>query len=209
MSADPEVSMVVHEVLIPAREGRGVRLAAGQLLDLVDVEGDQVADLVAYDAANPDEYLSPAHTAAVNTSLHLRVGDAVYSNHRNPLLRIERDDVGRHDIVVPCCDAERYAYSYGVTDHRSCLDNLLQARDLLGLAIPVRGENAWNVFMHNRVTDDGEIVTDAADHPAGSTITLRAERDLIVLVSACPQDLSPCNNWDPTPMRLVVREVAP
>jgi uncharacterized protein YcgI (DUF1989 family) len=63
--------------------------------------------------------------------------------------------------------------------------------------------------MHNRVTDDGEIVTDAADHPAGSTITLRAERDLIVLVSACPQDLSPCNNWDPTPMRLVVREVAP
>lgn len=196
-------------VEIPAREGRGVHVAAGRLLDLVDVEGSQVADLVAYDAANPDEYLSPAHTAAVNTSIRLGVGSSLYSNHRHALLTIVRDDVGRHDLVVPCCDAERYLYSYGVTDHRSCLDNLLQARDLLGLDLPVRGENAWNVFMHNRVTDDGVVVTDPAMQPAGSTITMRAERDLVVLVSACPQDLSPCNNWDPTSMRLVVRDPEP
>lgn len=198
--------MIVNEVHIPAREGRGVVLAAGQVLDLVDLEGSQVADLVAYDAAEPAEYLSPAHTAAVNTSIGLRVGDAVYSNHRNPMLTILRDDVGRHDIVVPCCDAERYRYSYGVADHRSCLDNLHQARDLLGLHLPVRGENAWNVFMHNRVTEDGDVVTDPALQPAGSLIRLRAERDLVVLVSACPQDLSPCNNYDPTPMALVVHE---
>lgn len=198
--------MIVNEVPIPAKEGRGVVLAAGQLLDLVDVEGAQVADLVAFDAADPEEYLSPAHTAAVNTSIRLEVGDSLYSNHRNALLTIVRDDVGKHDIVVPCCDRERYLYSYGVADHRSCLDNLLQARDLLGLPLRVRGENAWNVFMHNRVTETGEVVTDPAVHPAGSTITLRAERDLVVLVSACPQDLSPCNNFDPTSMALLVRD---
>lgn len=198
--------MIVHTEHVPAREGRGVVLAAGQLLDVVDLEGSQVADLVAYDAANPDEYLSPAHTAAVNASIRLGVGDALYSNHRNALLTILRDDVGRHDIVVPCCDAERYLYSYGVADHRSCLDNLHQARDLLGLHLTVRGENAWNVFMHNRVTEDGEVVTDPAAQPAGSLIRLRAERDLVVLVSACPQDLSPCNDFDPTPMALVVHE---
>lgn len=197
--------MVVTEVVIPASEGRGVHLSAGQLLDLVDLEGSQVADLVAYDAADPSEYLSPAHTAAVNTSVRLAVGDALHSNHRNPLLTILRDDVGRHDLVVPCCDPERYEHSYGVTGHRTCLGNLEQARDLLGVEVEVRGENAWNVFMHNRLTDAGEIVTDPALHPAGSTLTLRAERDLVVLVSACPQDLSPCNNWDPTPMQLVVR----
>lgn len=198
--------MIVTDVVIPAREGRGVRIAAGQVLDLIDVEGCQVADLVAYDAANPQEYLSPAHTVAVNTSIGLEVGDAVVSNHRNPLLTVLRDDVGKHDLVVPCCDAERYAYSYGLPDHRSCLDNLLQARDLLGIDWPVRGENAWNVFMHNRVTADGTVVTDPALNAPGSTITLRAERDLVVLVSACPQDLSPCNNYDPTSMRLVVRD---
>lgn len=198
--------MIVQEEHIPAQEGRGVVLAAGQLLDVVDLEGSQVADLVAYDAADPEEYLSPAHTAAVNASVRLAVGDALYSNHRNPLLTILRDDVGRHDIVVPCCDRERYLYSYGVEDHRSCLDNLRQARDLLGLQLTVRGENAWNVFMHNRVTEDGEVVTDPAAQPAGSLIRLRAERDLVVLVSACPQDLSPCNAYDPTPMALVVHE---
>lgn len=197
------------EVLIPAREGRGLRVRAGQLLDLVDLEGSQVADLVAYVAEDPEEYLSPAHTAAVNTSIRLRVGDAVYSNHRNPLLTILRDDVGHHDIVVPCCDAERYEYSYGVVGHRSCLDNLLQARELLGADVDVRGEQAWNVFMHNRVTAEGEVVTDPAMQAGGSTITLRAERDLLVLVSACPQDLSPCNNYDPTPMQLVLRDGPP
>ncbi|MEO3855738.1 urea carboxylase-associated family protein [Acrocarpospora sp. B8E8] len=197
--------MIITEAVIPAGEGRGVRVAAGQLLDVIDLEGSQVADLVAYDADNPEEYLSPAHTAAVNTSLRLKVGHSVYSNHRNPLLTILRDDVGEHDIVVPCCDPERYAYSYGVTEHRNCLNNLRQARDLLGLGLVVRGENAWNVFMHNRVTADGEVVTDPATHPAGSTMTLRAERDLVVLISACPQDLSPCNNYDPTAMRFVVR----
>lgn len=197
---------VITDIHIPASEGRGVFISAGHELDLIDLEGSQVADLVAFCADNPHEYLSPAHTAAVNTSINLRAGDSVYSNHRNPLMTIVRDDVGRHDIVVPCCDNERYLYSYGVDGHRNCLDNLVQARDLLGLTLTVRGENAWNVFMHNRVTSDGEVVTDPALQAAGSLITLRAEQDLIVLVSACPQDLSPCNNFDPTSMQIVVRD---
>jgi uncharacterized protein YcgI (DUF1989 family) len=62
--------------------------------------------------------------------------------------------------------------------------------------------------MHNRITDEGVIVTDPALNPPGSLITLRAERDLVVLVSACPQDLSPCNNFDPTSMQLVVRDAS-
>jgi uncharacterized protein YcgI (DUF1989 family) len=60
--------------------------------------------------------------------------------------------------------------------------------------------------MHNRVTPEGKVVTDPAAHPAGATITLRAEMDVVALLSACPQDLTPCNDFDPTPMKLVVRE---
>lgn len=190
---------------IPAREGRGVRLRAGELLDIVDTEGRQVADLVAFDAADPEEYLSTGHTVSCNARVTLGVGDQVFTNHRNPAFTILADDIGKHDIVVPCCDPERYSRDYGLTDHRSCLDNLHQARDLLGADVVVRGENAWNVFMHNRVTEDGRVVTDPALNPPGSTITLRAERDLIVLVSACPQDLSPCNDFNPTAMALRVR----
>jgi uncharacterized protein len=202
------MSEVVHQVHIPAFEGRGVLLSAGQLLDIVDTEGQQVADLVAFDAHDSSEYLSTGHTISCNAKIGLTVGDQLFSNHRNPVFTIVSDDIGKHDIVVPCCDPERYSRDYGLADHPSCLGNLAQARDLLGADVVLRGENAWNVFMHNRVTTDGAVVTDPATNPPGSTITLRAERDLIVLVSACPQDLTPCNNFNPTSMDLIVREEA-
>lgn len=197
---------VREEVLIPAREGRGVRVKAGQLLDVVDVEGHQVGDLIAWFADDPSEYLSPTHTVSCNASILLKTGSQVFSNHRNPVFTIVRDDVERHDIIVPCCDQERYARDYDLPDHPHCLGNLHQARELLGETRELHGEMAWNVFMHNRVTDDGGVVTDRAEHEAGATITLEAYRDLVVLVSACPQDLTPCNDFNPTPMLLRVRD---
>lgn len=197
--------MPAQQVTVPAREGRGVRVAAGELLDVVDLDGHQVGDLVAWFADDPGEYLSPTHTVSCNASVALGAGSQVFSNHRNPVFTIVRDDVERHDIVVPCCDRERYERDYGLPDHPHCLGNLFQALELLGEDFDLRGEMAWNVFMHNRVTADGDVVTDPAAHPAGATITLRAERDLVVLLSSCPQDLTPCNDFNPTPMALVVR----
>lgn len=196
----------VTEVLVPAREGRGVRVGAGQVLDVVDVEGHQVADLVAWLAGYPSEYLSPAHTVSCNASIALTVGGHLFSNHRRPVFTVVRDDVGKHDLLVPCCDRQRYAHDFDQPDHPHCLGNLEQARELLGVEFELHGEQAWNVFMHNRVTQDSSVVTDAAAHPAGSTISLRAEHDLVVLVSACPQDLTPCNDFNPTPVLLRVRE---
>lgn len=193
------------EVLVPAREGRGVRVPKGWVLDVVDPEGHQVGDLVAWCEDDPGEYLSPAHTVSCNASIRITVGGRLFSNHRNAIFTVLRDDVGKHDIVVPCCDRERYANDFGQPDHAHCLGNLEQARDLLGVTYDLHGEQAWNVFMHNRVTDEGAVVTDPAAHPAGSTISLRAERDLVVLLSACPQDLTPCNDFNPTPMLLRVR----
>jgi len=193
-------------VTVPAREGRGIRVAAGELLDVIDLEGHQVGDLVAWFADDPSEYLSPTHTVSCNASIVLGTGSQVFSNRRDPVFTIVRDDVERHDIIVPCCDQQRYERDYGLPDHPHCLGNLFQALDLLGERVDLRGEMAWNVFMHNRVTDGGEVITDRAQHPAGSTITLRAERDLVVLLSSCPQDLTPCNDFNPTAMQLRVRE---
>jgi len=196
---------ILDEVLVPASQGRGIRVRKGQLLDIVDVEGQQVGDLVAYVEADPTEYMSPTHTVSCNKSIRLGTGSEVFSNHRNSVFTIERDDVEKHDIIVPCCDHERFFRDYGLTDHRHCLGNLEEARDLLGVEYELHGEQAWNVFMHNRVTDTGEVVTDPAGHGPGATITLRAHFDLVVLLSACPQDLTPCNNFDCTPMLMRVR----
>lgn len=197
---------IVEEVLVPASQGRGVFVKEGQLLDIVDVEGQQVGDLVARLQHDPTEYMSPTHTVSCNASILLRTGSQLFSNHRNPVFTIVRDDVEKHDIIVPCCDHERFERDYGLTDHKHCLGNLEQARDLLGVEYDLRGEEAWNVFMHNRVTDEGAVVTDPAAHEAGATITLKAHYDLVVLLSACPQDLTPCNNFDCTPMLMRVRD---
>jgi uncharacterized protein YcgI (DUF1989 family) len=197
---------VVEDIVVPARHGRGVLVKSGQLLDVIDLEGQQVGDLVAWRRDDPGEYMSPAHTVSCNASIKLRVGAQLFTNRRHPIFTILRDDVGCHDIIVPCCDHERYARDFNIHDHRHCLGNLIEARDLLGLDFDIRGEQAWNVFMHNRVMPEGAVVTDAAVHEAGSTITLRAEMDLVALLSACPQDLTPRNAFDPTSMKLVVRD---
>jgi uncharacterized protein YcgI (DUF1989 family) len=196
---------VIEEIIVPARYGRGIQVKAGQLLDVIDLEGQQVGDLVAWRLDDPSEYMSPTHTVSCNASIRLKVGDQVFTNRRHPIFTIVRDDVGKHDIIVPCCDYERYARDFNIHDHRHCLGNLIEARDLLGAKFDIRGEQAWNIFMHNRVTPEGAVVTDAAAHGPGSTITLRAEMDLVALLSACPQDLTPCNAFNPTPMKIVVR----
>lgn len=200
------MSTTAEEVLVPAAEGRGVYVKKGQLLDIVDVEGHQVGDIIAWFRKNPAEYMSPTHTVSSNASVALKTGSKVFSNYRNPVFTIVRDDVEKHDIIVPCCDHERYFNDYGLTDHPHCLGNLHQARDLLGEDRVLHGETAWNVFMHNRVEPDGSVVTDRAAHEAGATITLEAHEDLVVLLSACPQDLTPCNDFNPTSMMLRVRD---
>ncbi len=196
---------LAEEVIVPAREARAVEVHAGQILQLVDLEGQQVGDLIAYRLSDPSEVFSAGHTVSALAKLVPEVGDELFSNHRRPLLRILHDDVGSHDLIVPCCDPERYARDYGVHNHGSCLASLEAAVAASGHAWPVRGETAWNVFMNNR-HEDGRIVTHEPPHPAGATIDLAVLDDLLVVLSACPQDLSPCNAYAPTAMALRVWE---
>ncbi len=151
------MSTVTIDHRVPSGEARVVVARAGQVIQIEDLEGQQVGDLIAYRLENPAEYLSPAHTCSCLVKLVPVVGDEIFSNHRTPLMRILRDDVGTHDLVVPCCDPERYARDYGLADHRSCLVGLREALAEVGSDWPVRGELAWNVFMNNRL-EDGRIV---------------------------------------------------
>jgi uncharacterized protein YcgI (DUF1989 family) len=178
---------------------------AGQVLQIVDLEGQQVGDLMAYLRRDSGEYLSPGHTLSCLAKLMPGVGDEIVSNHRTPLMRIVRDDVGTHDMIVPCCDPERYRRDYGIDDHASCLASLRKVLREAGSEFAAPGEAAWNVFMNNK-HEDGRIVTHSPEHPAGAAIDLEVLEDLTVALSACPQDLSPCNAFNPTPMAIRVWE---
>lgn len=192
------------EIVVPARQARFVNVAAGSIVEIVDLEGAQVGDMVAYVAGDPDEYLSPAHTCSCLVKLVPAVGDAFFSNHRRPLLRILRDDVGRHDLVVPCCDPERYANDLGAPDHGSCLDSLQKAARAFGFPCEIHGELAVNVFMNNVLDEHGVIQTRRPEHGAGATLAMEVLEDLVLGLSACPQDLTPCNDFNPTAMAIRV-----
>ena len=205
----PAGYVVRDEVLIPAGNGRSVRVAAGEVLQIVDVRGQQVIDVMAWRLADPTEYMSPGHTISCLTHLVPREGEEIFSNHRRPLFRIRRDTVGNHDLIVPCCDPERYERDYGLTDHRSCLGNIREGLELAGESWQPRAELAWNVFMNNVLQPDGSILTSEPPHAAGSFIELEALDDLGVVASSCPQDLTACNAWVITEMAFrVLRPVS-
>jgi len=196
-----------EEVLAPPMHGCAFRVAKGERFQVVDPKGQQVGDMVAYKADDPGEYFSPAHTITQNWSVNLKVGDVLASNRRNNLMKILEDTVGYHDIVVPCCDPETYVTRYGIHDHRSCLVNIQEGLETIGLGgWEVHGAQAWNVFMKNQIEPDGRMVYLEPTHGPNSYMTLEALEDLVVALSACPQDQTPTNGPECTEMLVRIWE---
>ena len=187
---------------VPATEGRAVTVPAGQAFRVVDVEGKQVADLFAFNAADVGEHHSAMHTRAAVSHLFPKVGEAFVTNRRRPILTLEADDTPAvHDMLIAPCDPERYQ-GLGVQEwHASCRENLEIAMRDLGhdrIAHPA----SINLFMNIPVAPDGSLGWDPAVTGPGDSITLRAVMDAIVVVSACPQDIVPINDRNPTPIAI-------
>jgi len=183
---------------VPARKGRGVRVSAGRRFRVIDVEGGQVADTFAFRADDVSEYHSAEHTRAYVSRLFPRPGEHFVTNHRRPILRLEEDaSPGIHDMLCAACDPERYT-GLGVEGwHASCQENLRMAMAELGFD-DVEVPQPINLFMNIPVREGGELGWEPAPTRPGDSVTMLAEMDCVVVVSACPQDLVPINNGDPT-----------
>lgn len=178
---------------VPAREGRAIRLAAGERLALDNPHGTQVCDLWAFSAANPAEFLSWEHARAGLGRIAPRVGDALLTNRRRPILTlIEDTSPGVHDTLIAACDLFRYR-GLGCTGyHDNCSDNLRMALAAIGARTP-EVPQPFNVWMNIPVRADGGIDWLPPVARPGDRVTLRAELDAIVVLSACPQDMIPIN----------------
>jgi uncharacterized protein YcgI (DUF1989 family) len=185
-----------ERVVIPARTARAFRVRAGRTLRVIDVEGQQVADVFCASAADPAEIFSGIVTTQLNKTVYLTTGHVLYSVRRRPLLTIVADSVGRHDLLMGACSAFSYRLRYGVEDHPSCQGLLGAALAPLGVAPDVPA--TFNAFMNVPVGPDGSLTVELPLSRAGDSVTLRAEVDLVVGVAACPADLSACNGWNPT-----------
>jgi uncharacterized protein YcgI (DUF1989 family) len=196
----------ISDIFIPAQTGTAFALARGQLVKVIDVEGSQVADLVAFRAQDRSEYLSTAATIDANGSIAVGIGDCLYTNLYEKMLLVREDTVGRHDLLHPACSTGMYRSQYGVRRyHPNCRDNLLEA---LARVFPAPGRLPvpFNIFMNASIDADGKVAVEAPLSKKGDFVTLEALMDLVVALSACSVDLSPCNGYACTPVRVEVCE---
>lgn len=195
------------QLIVPGGYGRRIRVNEGQFVSVVDLEGGQCGDFWAFDASDLDHYLSPPHTWLHIGRIQPRVGDVLVTNRRQPILTIVRDDVGWHDMLAPACDPQRYAIYYGVTDHRSCAQNLEEAMSDLGWG-GRQTPQPFNLFMNTFVRPDGTLEIRDPISKAGDRVVFQAEMDLVVAVSACPMDLNPVGGAGITDLAIRVDDSA-
>jgi uncharacterized protein len=192
-----------RSVVVPAAEGRSIVASAGEYLSVIDLEGSQVADFVALQRNEPRMAVSPHQTRSTLRRLTLRVGDRLVNQNREPVLEIVRDDVAVHDLLFCACSPALYRQRFGLTDHRSCRMNLMEALAPYGveeLQIP----DPVNLFMKTPPRSDGEFDFHPAPSRPGDRITFRCLVDVVAAVSSCPMDLSPINGGRITSLELVV-----
>lgn len=172
-------------VRIPPCSARALELDTGDLLEIVDPEGEQVCDLVAFHRDDLREYLSSGRSLDYASKLWLSTGDLLYSNRSRPMFEIVSDDVGRHDFTLTPCSRDTFRIIYGDSDPRpGCEGNLEMALERWGIdrdQIPI----AFNVFMHVAFDGDGRIAVLPPKSRAGDRIVLRALLPLVIGMTAC------------------------
>lgn len=184
---------LMNQYHLEPRTGVGFTAQRGQIIRVIDVEGEQVSDLVCFAEGDTQEYLSSARSIDYGGKIYFSTGDALYSNLSNPMLTITTDRVGKHDFLFAPCSQEMFRISYGITEpHPNCLDNLatnLQPFGIQAGQIPT----AFNIFMNATLDARGKILINSPLSKAGDYLDLRAEMDLIVGVTAC--SAGKCNNY--------------
>jgi uncharacterized protein YcgI (DUF1989 family) len=193
-------------VILPARQGRAYRLSEGESIKVVNTHGSQVVDAWALVPPDLREHMSMPHTRATLESLRVAVGDHLHSERRRPIMRLVEDtSPGVHDMLFPACDPARYELLGHAGHHDNCRENFHAALGELGLERPAV-PSPLNLFMN--VSSEGGVLEllPSVSRP-GDHVVMRAERDVIVVLSACPQDIVPINGPELEP-RDVEIEVA-
>jgi uncharacterized protein len=201
---------LVYDHVIPARAPWSHVVRAGQTLRIIDLEGNQAVDCVIHSAANPGvERYSASETMAAQGNIFLTTGTVLLSNEGNPMMTVTADTCGRHDTIGGACSCESNTLRYGHhTKHQhACVENFLQELGRHGLGKRDLVSNI-NWFMNVPVEPDGALgIVDGISAP-GKYVDVRAEMDVIVVISNCPQINNPCNGFDPTPVRVVITDGA-
>ena len=202
-----ELTNAVYDYLLPAGEPWLHKVKAGQILRIIDLEGNQAVDTIFYNADDTDESYSMTDTLQHQGGIYLTTGSVLMSNRGRAMLTIVADTCGRHDTLGGACAAESNTVRYAIQKKfmHNCRDNYL-----IALAHADNGMTKRdlvpniNFFMNVPVTPAGGLTFEDGLSAPGKYVEMRAEMDVLVLVSNCPQLNNPCNAYNPTPARFLI-----
>jgi urea carboxylase-associated protein 1 len=195
----------LHRETVPPRAPWSRVLRRGQVLAIVDLDGNQAVDFLAYDAHRTWRAYSAQATLQEQETIFLTTGSVLRDNESEPLLTVVADEVGRHDTLGGACSRESNTLRYGHHTYaqHACADNFLAELSKYGMGKRDQVSNV-NWFMNVPVDPDGALgIVDGISAP-GLSLALRAEKDTLVVVSNCPQINNPCNGFDPSRAQMVV-----
>jgi len=200
---DPD--QAIYDEVIPARQPWSRVVKSGQILRIIDLQGNQAVDTLFYNAHDPSERYSAPDTIVRQGNIFITTGTKIISNEGNVMMTVINDTCGRHDTVGGACSMESNSVRYGLHKKHlhACAENYLlelskyemNKRDLV---------SNINFYMNVPVSADGSLEIVDGISEAGKIVELQAEMDVMVLISNCPQVNNPCNAYHPTPIRLVI-----
>ena len=180
-------------------------ISQGHMLRVIDLEGKQAVDFLCYNAADPTERYNAADTMKIAGTIFLTRGHSLYSDMGRPLFTIVQDTCGRHDTIGGCCSAESNFVRYGEGATPNCRDSFLTALAPFGLGKKDIVANV-NFFMSVPVEPGGSMALVEGYSVPGDYVDLRADMEVLAVVSNCPQTRNPVNGYNPTPIRLITWE---
>ena len=198
---------VVHDEVVPARAPWLHMVKKGQTLRIVDLEGNQAVDFLVYNAHDDAERYSAQDTIAAQGNIFLREGSVLRSNEGAAMMTVLSTAVAYHDTIGGACSCESNTLRYGhhTKAQHACVDNFLTANAREGRGKRDMVSNV-NFFMNVPVESDGALgIVDGISAP-GLYVDLRAEMDVSVVVSNCPQINNPCNGFNPTAVRMIISQ---
>jgi uncharacterized protein len=190
------------DVVVAPGEPWSSVLRKGEILRIIDMEGQQAVDFICFNANDTKETYDSTVTVRLVSRAFLRKGDVLYSNLANPMFTMIEDTIGNHDTICGCCSAEINYLRYKVKETPSCRANFLRELAKHGLDSRSLVPNI-NLFMNIPIDANGELQIKAPLSRPGDHIDLAAEMDCLAVISNCPQILNPANNFNPTPVRVV------
>jgi urea carboxylase-associated protein 1 len=205
MSANDEAigGVVAEDLVVPAGGSWSRIIKKGQVLRIIDLKGKQAVDFLCYNADDHEDRYAAADTMKINdTGIFLSLGTVLYSVGLTPLFTIVRDTCGRHDTIGGCCSAALNTFRYRVGYQANCRDNFLTELRKYGMGPRDLAANV-NFFMYVPVGDNGEMDMGPGFSKAGDFVDLRAETEVLAVISNCPQINNPVNDFNPTPIRVV------